>query len=152
QIDAGMTISRVVAMIASAREAAESIWIDEDEHASPIPQDVPLPPGSLVLPLFEALTALDDERADEIIDQAFALYTVPTVLVEIIAPTLVEVGEAWHRGDVFIVTEHYLSTYIHGRLLMLLQAYSHHLDMPMIFVGCAPTERHEIGSLMFAIM
>ncbi len=152
QMDAGLTISRVVAMMASARDAAESIWIEEDDHPTPIRQDVALPPSNLVQPLFEALAALDDERADEIIEQAFALYTKPTVYVEIIAPTLVEVGEAWHRGDIFISTEHFASSYLRGRLLTLLQAYSHHPEMPMIFIGCAPTERHEVGALICAVM
>jgi len=141
-----------VAMMASARDVAESIWIEEDDHATPIRQDVPLPPSNLVQPLFEALAALDDERADEIIEQAFALYTKPTVYVEIIAPTLVEVGEAWHRGDIFIATEHFASSYLRGRLLTLLQAYSHHPEMPMVFIGCAPTERHEVGALICAVM
>src|SRR5216684_1721777 len=55
QMDAGLTISRVVAIITSARDSGESIWIEEDDHSAPIRHDVPLPPRSLVQPLFEAL-------------------------------------------------------------------------------------------------
>lgn len=152
QMDAGLTISRVVAMMTTARDAAESIWVDDDDHPLPIRQDVPLAPANLVLPLVDALSALDDERADEILEQAFSAYTMPTVYVEIIAPALVEIGEAWHRGDIFIATEHYASSYLRGRLLMLLHAYTHHPEKPMIFVGCAPNERHEVGPLIFAVM
>src|SRR5262249_5569427 len=128
------------------------LWVDDDDHPQPVRQDVPLAPASLVQPLVEALAALDDERADEILEQAFSTYTMPTVFVEIIAAALVEIGEAWHRGEIFIGTGHYASAYLLGRLLTLLHAYTRHPEKPMIFVGCAPNERHEVGALIFAVM
>jgi MerR family transcriptional regulator, light-induced transcriptional regulator len=152
QMDEGLTISRVVAMLDNLRDSGEPIWIENGDSASQIKQDNPLPPRGLVQPLFQALVDLDDDRADEIMEQAFAMYTMPTVYVDMIAPTLVEIGEAWHRGEIFVSTEHFASTYLRGRLLALLQAYPHRPDMPMIFVGCAPNERHEVGSLIFSVM
>jgi methanogenic corrinoid protein MtbC1 len=152
QMDEGLTISRVVAMLANLRRTGEPVWIDEVDAVTQLKQDTPLPPGGLIQPLVQALTDLDDDRADEIMEQAFALYTMPTVYVELIAPALVEIGEAWHRGDVFVSTEHFATTYLRGRLLAVLQACSHRPDMPMIFVGCAPSERHEVGALIFAVM
>jgi MerR family transcriptional regulator, light-induced transcriptional regulator len=152
QMNDGLTISRVVAMLEGMRNNAEPIWIEAESHSAPIHRDSPLPPEALVRPLYQALTSLDDERADEVMEQAFAMYTMPTVYVDIIAPTLVEIGEAWHRGEIFISTEHFATTYLRGRLLALLQAYPQRTDMPLIFVGCAPTERHEVGALIFAVM
>jgi MerR family transcriptional regulator, light-induced transcriptional regulator len=152
QMTEGLTISRVVAMLENMRNNNDTIWVDNDEIAIAPYRDVPQPAGDLVRPLYEALTELDDERADEIMEQAFALYTMSTVYVEIITPTLIEVGEAWHRGEIFISTEHFATTYLRGRLLALLQAYPHRPDSPSVFVGCAPTERHEVGALIFAVM
>ncbi|MCC7448546.1 MAG: MerR family transcriptional regulator [Anaerolineae bacterium] len=151
QMDEGLTVSRVVAMLDSMRGSNEPIWVNGDEDAT-VKREAPLPPVALVQPLVKALIDLDDDRADEIMEQAFALYTMPTVYVELITPALVEIGEAWHRGDIFISTEHFATTYLRGRLLALLQAYSHRPDMPVIFVGCAPSERHEVGALIFAVM
>ncbi len=152
QMDEGLTISRVVAMLGNLHEAAEPIWIDEGNGTIPFKQDLPLPPAGLVQPLVTALTGLETDRADEILEQAFAMYTMPTVYVELIAPTLVEIGEVWHRGEIFVATEHFATAYLRGRLLSLLQAYPQRSDMSMIFVGCAPTERHEIGALIFAVL
>jgi methanogenic corrinoid protein MtbC1 len=152
QMADGMTISRVVAMLASLRDSGEPIWVDGDNGQALVKDDTPLPPANLVQPLFEALATLDDNRADEIIDQAFAMYSMSTVYVELIAPTLKQMGEAWHRGDVLVSTEHFATTYLRGRLLALLQACPRHPDMPVIFVGCAPNERHDVGALIFAVM
>jgi methanogenic corrinoid protein MtbC1 len=152
QMNEGMTISRVVAMLENMRHSTVPIWVDLDEAPVPTYQDAPLPPSELVHSLYRALIELDDERADEIMEQAFAMYTMPTVYVELIAPTLVEIGEAWHRGEVFISTEHFATAYLRGRLLGMLQASPRRPDMPVIFVGCAPGERHEVGALIFAVM
>ena len=152
QMDEGLTISRVVAMLDSLRETHEPIWVDSGNGQVAVKLDTPLPPANLVQPLFQALVDLDSDRADEIMEQAFAMYTMSTVYVDLIAPTLVEIGEAWHRGDIFIATEHFSTTYLRGRLLALLQAYPHRPEMPMLFVGCAPNERHEVGALIFSVM
>ncbi len=151
QMDEGLTVSRVVAMLSSMRDTNEPLWVNGDEEAA-IKREAPLPPPALMQPLVKALIDLDDDRADEIMEQAFALYTMPTVYVELIAPALVEIGDAWHRGDIFISTEHFASAYLRGRLLALLQIYSHRPDLPTIIVGCAPSERHEAGALIFAVM
>src|SRR5512140_1770372 len=81
QMDEGLTISRVVAMLSNLHDAAEPIWIDIGNGAVSLKQDAPLPPASLVHPLVQALTDLEDDRADEILEQAFAMYTMPTVYV-----------------------------------------------------------------------
>jgi methanogenic corrinoid protein MtbC1 len=153
QMNEGLTVSRVVAMLQSLRDSHESIYVDGNgDEPSLIANDAAMPPGALVAPLYDALINLDADRADEIMEQAFAMYTMPTVYVEIITPTLVRIGEAWHRGNLLISTEHFASAYLRGRLTGLLQTYPQRLDMPMIFVGCAPTERHEVGALIFAVM
>lgn len=149
----GLTVSRVVAMLENIRAGTEPLWIGEHKNGSaPVLNDAPISPAKLVQPLFTALVGLEHERADEVMEQAFAMYTMPTVYVDIITPTLVEIGEAWHRGEIYISTEHFATTYLRGRLLGLLQAYPYRPDMPTIFVGCAPQERHEVGALIFAVM
>jgi methanogenic corrinoid protein MtbC1 len=152
QMNDGLTISRVVAMLEAARQNGEPIYIEPHEAIAPTLRQTPQPPSDFVAPLVQALISLDTERADEVIEQAFVLYTMPTVYVEVITPALIEIGELWHRGEISISIEHFATTYLRGRLLGLLQAYPHRSDMPMIIIGCAPGERHEIGALIFAVM
>jgi MerR family transcriptional regulator, light-induced transcriptional regulator len=153
QMSDGLTISRVVAIIESFKSSEEPIWIDTDDSApSPFSQDVPMPPGDFVLPLYQSLISLDTEKADEIIEKAFAMYTMTTVCVDLMVPTLVEIGEAMHNGVISISTEHFASAYLRGRLYGLFRIYPHHPEMPMIMIGCAPSEQHEIGALIFALI
>ncbi len=65
---------------------------------------------------------------------------------------MAEIGEAWYRGDIRIATEHFASAFIRGRLLTLLQAYPTRRSSPYLLIGAAPTELHEIGSLMMAVL
>jgi DNA-binding transcriptional MerR regulator len=94
QMNDGLTISRVVAMLETMRANHEPIWLDFDDTATVASGDQPVPPVGFVEPLSQALINLDSDRADEILEQAFALYTLPTVYVELITPTLVEIGTA----------------------------------------------------------
>ncbi|MBO9310108.1 MAG: MerR family transcriptional regulator [Chloroflexi bacterium] len=152
QMEEGLTISRVVAMLEAARQHGDTIYIEPQDASAVLDRHTPQPPAEFVQPLVQALISLDTERADEVIEQAFVLFTMPTVYVEVITPALVEIGELWHRGEISISIEHFATTYLRGRLLGLLQAYPHRSDMPMIIVGCAPGERHEVGALIFAVM
>ena len=56
--------------------------------------------------LLGALMAFDEARADALLGEAFAIYPVEQVAEEILTPTLVEVGERWHRGEASVVQEH----------------------------------------------
>jgi MerR family transcriptional regulator, light-induced transcriptional regulator len=153
QMAAGLTISRIVAMIETMRTNNEELTIDTDEANTALyRQGVPMTPASFVQPLYSALVTLDSERADDIIEQAFAMYTLTTVCLDVVVPTLVEIGEAMHSGQISISTEHFSSSYLRGRLYGIFRIYPHHPDLPMVMVGCAPSELHEIGSLIFSVM
>ena len=157
RMDEGLTISRVAAMVEGLIISNEPIWIDEPPGASsPVPSPAlaegPNPPQRFVRPLYEALIEMDEDRAEQVLERAFAMYSMSTVYIEVITPMLVEIGEAWHRGEILISNEHFAVSYIRGRLLGLMKAYPNRSDMPTIFVGCAEHENHEIGALIFAVM
>jgi methanogenic corrinoid protein MtbC1 len=157
RMNEGLTISRVAAMLESMQSNDEPIWIEDNAKSSaptpsPSVSEGPNPPQRLVRPLYEALVEMDEDRADQVMEQAFALYAMSTIYIEVITPALVEMGEAWHRGEIFISSEHFATSYMRGRLLGLMKAYPNRVDMPVVFVGCAQHEHHEIGALIFALM
>jgi MerR family transcriptional regulator, light-induced transcriptional regulator len=152
QMDEGLTISRVVAMLTGLQDDKEAIWIEDDDNHTRVKLDAPIPPGELSQALVQACSDLDEDRADEIMEQAYAIYTMPTVYVEVIAPALAEIDEERQRSQILGMAGHFAVTYLRGRLHALLQAYTHYPNAPIIFVGCAPGERYEIGPLIFAVM
>jgi len=101
--------------------------------------------------LFVSLVAADERRAREIVRLAGARFDLDTLCVQILTPCLVEIGEAWHRGEIRVAQEHFASTFLRGHLLSLYQAYPLRRGALRAFVGCAPSEQHEIGALMVAL-
>jgi DNA-binding transcriptional MerR regulator len=106
---------------------------------------------SLVRGLFDSLVAADEQRARGILRQASTRYDLDTLCLRILTPCLVEIGEAWHRGEIRVAQEHFASGFLRAHLLSLYQAYPLRRGTPRAFVGCAPSEQHEIGALMVAL-
>ncbi|HEX9013771.1 MAG TPA: cobalamin-dependent protein, partial [Anaerolineaceae bacterium] len=71
---------------------------------------------------------------------------------DVLTPALVEIGEAWYRGEIRVTTEHFACTFLRGKLLSLMQTFPCRRNSNFLLVGCAPTEQHEIGALMFTVM
>ena len=84
--------------------------------------------------------------------EAQALFDLNTICVNVITPALVDIGKDWYNGKIRITTEHFASALIRGKLLALLQAYPTKRSAAYLLVGCAPTEQHEVSSLMFSVM
>lgn len=112
----------------------------------------PRPVVELVAELTEALVALDEARANEIISEAFALHTVETVLLDVIAPCMVELGRRWQGGELPVSTEHFASNLVQSRLRALFSLGVTTRHGPVIVVACAPGNRHELGALILAVL
>ena len=164
QVDVGMSISQAVQwlenLIADAGElgkvvlpaAGSSVTIHE--LLSPAPhhhrehvRDFP----SLQHDLIAALLSFDEPNAELVIAEAFAMYPVEQVGEQLFMPVLVEVGERWHRGEISITTEHFATNYLIQRLGTLLRSIPNGTGSPLIWVGCAPSELHEVGALLLSI-
>jgi methanogenic corrinoid protein MtbC1 len=110
------------------------------------------PPVKYARRLYQLLINYDESGAGELIREILANYDLRTITIEIFTPCLVEIGEAWNRGEIKITTEHFASAYIHGKLMSLLQAYPAKRNVPLIVIAGGPTEEHEIGALMMAVL
>jgi len=84
--------------------------------------------------------------------RAFALYSVDQVLLEIVRPTLVTLGEAWHLGELPIAVEHYATQFCMQHLMGMLAAAAPPSRPGTIVAACAPGEMHQIGLLMLVVM
>lgn len=151
RVDYGISISSAVNELRTLQntgswpEAIPALQqISTRDHANP--------PEHYYRQLFKALIGHDESTAGDVLREAHAIFDLNTVCLEIITPCLIEIGESWHRGDVRITTEHFASTYLRGKMLTLLQAYPTHRSSPYLMLGTAPSEQHDIGSLMLAVL
>ena len=102
--------------------------------------------------LFRALLRHDEADASDILGEAQAVFDLGTFLSNVLTPCLVEIGAAWSRGEIRITTEHFASSLIQGKLQSLLQSYPLNRNARYVIIGCAPTETHELGALMMAVL
>lgn len=151
RVDDGMAISSVINELKSMNK--NGLWPDAIPTApsNPITPNL-IPPEQYAHNLFLHLTRHNEAPARDLLREAHALFDLITICTQIITPALVEIGEAWYRGEIRVTTEHFASSFIRGRLLSLLQAYPTRRGSPYILLGGAPTEQHEIGSLMMSVL
>ncbi len=98
-----------------------------------------------------ALVAFDQRAADEVWDEACNILQKETMLTELLTPVQIAIGEGWHRGEVSVVSEHFVSRFVEGKLLNLLNAGNDDPQRPLALIGCVQGEMHEIGAIMLAL-
>ncbi len=152
QVDAGVSISRAVALLEMRSQAGEGAATTRS-----MPAGGELPPGGARSPdaiaadLLDALLAFQEAGAESLLSEAFALHPVEKVAEEIVAPVLVEIGERWHRGEASVVQEHFATAILRHRLTAMFQAYDQPLRGPLAITGAAPSEWHDVGILLVSL-
>jgi MerR family transcriptional regulator, light-induced transcriptional regulator len=100
--------------------------------------------------LTAALDRLDEQAANTALDRLFSIYTVETVLQDVILPYLRRLGERWATGEISVAQEHFASNLLRGRLLGLAQGWGQGQG-PLAILACLPGEHHELGLLAFGV-
>ena len=148
QMDSGLSISRAVEYLNELRAAGKDPAFEQ-----PLTQSHPsLSTPHLAAHFQQALEHFNDQNAASILRQAFAIYSVDTVLLDIIQPALVQLGEAWHRGDLPIAVEHFATQFCLQHLNSMLSSSAQPSRPGVIIAACAPGETHEIGLLSLVVM
>jgi methanogenic corrinoid protein MtbC1 len=109
------------------------------------------PPAGLADELERALLAFDEGAAEAVLGEAFALYSLERVCLDVIQPVLVAIGEGWHAGRVDTAQEHFGSSVVRRRLTELLRLANPARADRLVVAACAPDEWHEVGVLMVAL-
>lgn len=118
----------------------------------PVTVQAPRPVEQLTHELVEALENLHEGRAEALLSEAFALHPVETVLLDVVRPAMIIIGNDWHDGAIRATTEHFASNYIKTRLYSLLSLVGLRRSSRRVIVACAPGEQHEIGPLILAVL
>lgn len=100
--------------------------------------------------LLELLLASELQQADQLLGEILTLFPLEDLILDVIAPTLHDIGTAWLNGEVSIATEHLATNYLRQHLLMwMMTGPAPFDDVPPTVLTCAPDEWHE-GSLMIS--
>lgn len=151
RVDNGMSISSTVNELKSL--ARQGDWPEAiPTGPSIMPSARTVPPEQYSRQLYQALIHHNEASAGDLLRDAQAIFDLNTICMKIITPALFQIGEDWYHGVIRVTTEHFASSFIRGKLLAMLQAYPTRRNAAYIMIGAAPTEQHEIGSLMMAVL
>ena len=140
--DQGVNISHAVMLLTNTLDTAEATPGGNDEARTF---------GQLTDEVVQALTNFDIPHADQILSEAFSIYPLERVLLELIQPAMVEIGERWHRGEINVAVEHFATQFVRRKLASLLSIFEGGAHRATIVVGCAPGELHDLGALLSAL-
>lgn len=99
-----------------------------------------------------ALLSHDLVGADRLLGEILPLYPLERIVLEVIQPSLAEIGVDWAAGRVTVATEHMASHYLRQRLLAWTETGpAPRASAPTVLAG-APGDWHETGLLILALL
>ena len=102
--------------------------------------------------LIEVFKNLDEQTAHILLGSMLSIYAVEQVCLEIITPTLWQIGEMWAKGTLTASVEHFASNFFRALLTNRFYVTPSPLQGPLVIVGGAPNEPHELPPLMLALI
>ena len=145
----GLSISRAVDMW---NELSAS---GRDPLPAPIPQMTPIPGANLDAvrqSWLDACLDFNEGGAEQILNQAFAVYPLETVCIEVLQRGLSEIGEMWYHAQTTVQQEHFASALAQRRLDALIAAAPPPTRPQTILTGCTPNEQHTFTLLLFSLL
>lgn len=142
----GMNISQAVMLLNSSLAEAP-----EQPPPAPTAAYEPRAISRVVEDFTNALVGFDASRSERILTEAFGLYPVEHVLLQIIQPTMVEIGERWHRGEINVAAEHFATQFVRRKLSSMVNMFDSAAGRGRVIVACTPQELHDLGALFAAL-
>ncbi|WP_335869748.1 MerR family transcriptional regulator [Bacillus sp. 2205SS5-2] len=141
KVNQGFTISQAVALLDKHEIVMEEEFQQTNTHN----------PSGISKELLNALMGFDEGRAHEIINRAFALYTIDKVMIDILGSLLVKIGDLWENGKITTAHEHFATSILRSRIGSVMHSFPHNGILPKVVAVCAPGEWHELGLLIFTL-
>ena len=145
----GLSISRAVDMWNELTASGQ------DPLPAPVPQMTPLPGANLDSvrqSWLEACLDFNESGAEQVLNQAFAVYPLETVCIEVLQRGLNEIGEMWYHAKGTVQQEHFASALAERRLDALIAAAPPPTRSQTILIGCTPGEEHVFVPLLLTLL
>ncbi len=149
QIEAGMSAGRAIEALRLLEKQGQLFPV------SGFPKETQTTTSSPLLlqeRLLEALKKHDLNLSDQLMGEMLAFLSPEEIILDVIVPVLVQIGEAWEQGHISIATEHFASNYLRHRLLMWMITGPPTRPSRPVILACPPHEWHEGSLLVFGVL
>ncbi|MGG6431409.1 MerR family transcriptional regulator [Anoxybacillus sp. D401a] len=137
KVNQGFTISQAVSLL---EQQPSEVSVQAEDHVTGLRER-----------LLQALLSFEEWTAHELLNEAFSLYTVEKVAIDILGPLLVRIGDLWENGKITSAHEHFASAFLRSRLGMAFSMLPVNRLLPKTISVCGPNEWHELGLLIFTL-
>jgi DNA-binding transcriptional MerR regulator len=107
---------------------------------------------SLRVQWIEACLQFSESTAEQILNQAFSMFPVEAVCLDVLQRGMFEIGERWYEDRASVQQEHFASALAMRRLDALLNASPMPTRNQTVLVGCPPEEWHAFTPLLLALL
>lgn len=155
KIAEGLSIRHAVDLWNSILEKGDDPFTQSYQQATPFSPVVPTPELTLATLREDWLAAclrFDKQKADLILDQAFAIYSVETVVTQILRQSLHEIGSGWFENVITVQQEHFASILTSQRLQTLILLNPPPTRNQTILIGCPAGEQHTLSALFLHLL
>lgn len=94
----------------------------------------------------------DEQGAEQVLAEAFALYSPEMVVLQVLRQGLAEMGDRWCAGAATVQQEHFASTLAVRRLDAMIAAAPAPLRAGRILAACPPGEEHAFALLLLTFL
>ncbi len=153
----GLSISRAVDLWRQLEaENQDPLQVMIDDKASTPPTVVSPAVGQAIAELRQSWVSaclnFNEQQAEYVLTQAFALYSPEVVCIELLMLGLAEIGQGWYQGEITVQQEHFASALATRRLETLLAAAPAPTRAARLLVGCPPEEEHVFVPLLITLL
>ncbi|HEY0467252.1 MAG TPA: MerR family transcriptional regulator [Polyangiaceae bacterium] len=98
----------------------------------------------------QAVSSFDSAQAERLLERARVLLSARELVLQILAPLLARIGQAWQKGELCTASEHVASTLVREHATRLLRQIPADAGAERLLVSTPAAELHELGALLAA--
>ena len=153
----GLSISRAVDLwneqVASGTDPLADVAPPSSSISFPVPYTSPdTTLDSLRTHWIEACLNFSESTAEQILNQAFSMFPVESVCLDLLQRGMSEIGDRWYENRASVQQEHFASSLAMRRLDALLSASPAPTRNQTVLVGCPPNEWHTFTPLLLSLL
>ena len=152
RIDEGMQTSQAIRALQHVEREGEELVTQRASAAAMQPTGSSDSLAILSQRLLDSLLAHDAEASSWVLSDALALYSMETLIFDLIMPVLNGIGEAWSSGQIDVATEHFATNHLREHLIMWTRTGPPSYHVNPVVLACAPGELHEGSLLILSVL
>jgi DNA-binding transcriptional MerR regulator/methylmalonyl-CoA mutase cobalamin-binding subunit len=140
KVNKGFTIGQAVDLFENGSIAVETERIGQEDYSVQLSEEI-----------LEALLAFQENQANQLLNQAFCLFSIDKVTIDILGTLLVKVGQMWEINQISVAHEHFITSFLRTKIGTIFHGLPVDGLMPKVVAVCGPDEKHELGLLIFTL-